>query len=97
MGGVIAAGMPRGRVAPRAPRGVQNPPLCPVFGGVGGAGNWGLFGGSKKAQFSPIYFGWFHPEASGLPPSLFLDLGKRTPSGTPLFRPTSRHSPGKLS
>jgi len=31
----------------------------------------------KKAQFSPIYFGWFHPDVSPLSPPLFKDWNLR--------------------
>ena len=42
-------------------------------------------GGVKKAQFSPIYFGRFHPEASGCSRPLFLQGGVRTPPVQGLF------------
>ena len=62
--------------------GAQNPTLCP--------GNWHPpRGGSKKAEFSPIYFGWFLPEASGLSPSVFFLVTGTPPWDPPLPPPFS--------
>ena len=85
MGGVIAAGMPRGREAPPRTGGAKIRNCALLFGGGGGVQIRAFLGGPKKRNLALYILVGSTLKRVAYHPRFFWTLGKGTPRDPPFL------------